>query len=299
MTAETTPAFSSSEKERRSADSEPVLYQSGTRAKLLERGKLDLNTLVHAIGDNLKLLLVGPIVAALIAFAVASAMPKWYTSVVYLNLDETAARIADARMRSNPVLDKVLSEYTPPKNTLEARRQYLEDNRRIVVAPGETLRTSKLFRMEYSDTSPQIAQKANSLLIEAWLESTKPPPNSRQALEAEIERTDSQTKSITELIDRLQKDAPSQVNQQGTQGELATPLVGLITKRDQNLAMLIGLRNLLNGISRDVIFGQPDLPEEPSWPRRGIIAGLAGFTTGLLLLIFVIVRRRFWSAPSQ
>ena len=104
-------------------------------------------------------------------------MPKWYTSVAYLNLDETGARVADARMRSNPVLDAVLSEYTPPKNTLEARRQYLEDNRRIVVAAGETLRTSKLFRMEYSDTSPQVAQKVNSLFIAAWLESTKPPPN--------------------------------------------------------------------------------------------------------------------------
>jgi hypothetical protein len=260
-------------------------------------GKLDLNTLVRVIGENLKLLLVGPAIAALIAFAVASAIPKWYTSVVYLNLDETAARVADARMRSNPVLDKVLSEYTPPKSTLEARRQYLEENRRIVVAAGETQKTSKLFRMEYTDTSPQVAQKVNSLLIAAWLESTKPAPNSRQNLEAEIDRVDTQAKSITELIERLQKDAPSLVNQQSMQGELATPIIGLITKRDQNLATLIGLRNSLNGISRDVVFGQPDLPEEPSWPRRGIVTGLVGFSTALLLLIFVIVRR-FWPASS-
>jgi hypothetical protein len=294
VTAETTPAFSSNEKERRSADSQPVLYQSGTRAKLTEKGQLNLNTLVRAVGDNLKLLLVGPIVAGLIAFAVASALPKWYTSVVYLNLDETGARVADARMRSNPVLDKVLSEYTPPKNTLEARRQYLEDNRRIVVAAGETQKTSKLFRMEYTDTSPRIAQKVNSLFIAAWLESTKPQTNSRQTIEAEIERTDTQAKSISELIDRLQKDAPTLLAQ-SLQGELATPILGLITKRDQNLATLIELRNSLQGKSSDVVFGQPDLPEEPSWPRRGVIAGLVGFSTGLLLLIFVIVRR-FWLA---
>ena len=47
----------------------------------------------------------------------------------------------------------------------------------------------------------------------------------------------------------------------------------------------------MNGLSHDVVFGSPDLPEEPSWPKKGIITILAGFVTGLLLLMFVILRR--------
>jgi hypothetical protein len=209
--------------------------------------------------------------------------------VVYLNLDETGARVADARMRSIPVLDRVLVDFKPPKDTLEARRRLIEENRRIVVAPGETQKTSSLFRMEYTDRDPHVAQKVNSLLLEAWLESTKPQPDRRATIEAEIERTTTQTKSISLLVERLEKDAPSLVAQ-SLQGELATPILGLITKRDQNLANLIAMKNSLNGVSRDVIFGAPDLPEEPSWPKRGIITLLAMAVTGLLLLTFVILR---------
>jgi hypothetical protein len=246
--------------------------------------------LVAVVFSNIKLLVLGPAIAGLLAFGITSALPKLYTSVAYLNLDENNARAADARMRSVPVLDKVLAGFNAPQSTLEARRRAIEENRRIVVAAGETQKTSKLFRLEYSNEDPRVAQKVNSLLIESWLESTKPPPEKRLAIEAEIERMDLQTKSISQLIERLEKDAPTLISQ-SLQGELATPILGLITKRDDNLSNLITLRSSLNGVSRDVIFGGPDLPEEPSWPRRGIISILTVAITALLLLLVLLLHR--------
>jgi hypothetical protein len=260
-----------------------------TGAKLAKDGQ-GLATLVAVIFSNIKLLLLGPAIAGLVAFGVTSVLPKSYTSVAYLNLDENSARAADARMRSVPVLDKVLAGYKAPQDTLEARRRAIEENRRIVVAAGETQKTSRLFRLEYSNEDPHVAQKVNSLLIEAWLESTKPPPDKRAAIEAEIERAEAQTKSISQLIERLEKDSPSLIAQ-SLQGELATPILGLITKRDDSLSNVITLRNSLNGLSRDVIFGAPDLPEEPSWPHRGIITILAVAVTALLLLLMVLLHR--------
>src|SRR5438552_1789354 len=100
--------------------------------------------------------------------------------------------------------------------------------------------------------------------------SVQPRPERRAIIEAEIQRTDTQTKAITRLIERLEKDATTLVAQ-SLQGELATPILGLIAKRDENLANLITQRNSLNGVSRDVIFGKPDLPQEASWPNRGVI----------------------------
>jgi hypothetical protein len=240
--------------------------------------------------EHLKLLLLGPAIAGLVAFGIASFLPKWYTSVVYLNLDETAARLADARMRSAPVLDKVLAGIKAPQSTLEANRRFIEENRRIVVAAGDTQKTAKLFRLECSDKDPVVAKNVCSLLIEAWLESTKPGPDKSASIQAEIERTDTQVKSISQLIDRLEKDAPTLVAQ-SLQGELATPILGLITKRDESLSNLIILRNSLNGISHDVVFGAPDSPEEPDWPKRGMITILAAVAAELLLLLFVLLHR--------
>jgi hypothetical protein len=292
VTTESTASSSNDPKARKNADPQTVSYQTGTRGRSSTGPAFGLEALGAAILESLKLLLLGPVIVGVVAFGIVNVLPKWYTSVVYLNLDETGARTADVLMRSTPVLDKVLTEFKAPRDTLEARRRFLEDNRRIRVAPGDIQRTSNLFRMEYSDRDPRVAQKVNTLFIEAWLESTRPPPEKRATIEAEIERTDLQAKSISQLIDRLQKDATSLVAQ-SLQGELATPLSGLIAKRDQSLAILITLRNSLKGLSRDVVFGTPDLPEEPSWPKRGIITLLAGFTAGLLLLMFVIFRR-FW-----
>lgn len=289
MTAESTVTSSGGSKERKSIDPGTGLHQAET-GKYPATGASGFRELVVAISNNLKLLVLGPVVAALVAFAVISVLPKWYTSVAYLVVDETGARVADARMRATPILDKVLAEFHAPGDTLEARRRFLDRNLRMVVAAGETQKTSGLFRLEYSDRDPRVAQKVNALFIDAWLASTQPRPDRRTEIEAEIERTDLQTKSITQLIDQLQKDAPSLVSQ-SPQGELATSILGLTTKRDQNLANLITLRRSLNGVSRDVLFGLSDLPEEPSWPDWKIVVPVTYFVTALLLLMFVILRQ--------
>jgi uncharacterized protein involved in exopolysaccharide biosynthesis len=250
-----------------------------------------LRSFIGVVSDNLKLLVLGTIVAGLIAFGLAGVWPKSYTSVAYLTIDENEAKTADARMRSTLVLDKVLAEFKVPEDTLEARRRHLEENRRIIVATGTSPKTPGLFRLEYSDRDPAAAQKINSSFIEAWLASTQPPPERRATLEAEIQRSDLQVQSISQLIDRLVKDAPSLIAPSSLQGELATPIASLIAKRDEGLANLTKLRDLLKGVSRDVIFAPPDLPEEPSWPKVGIITLLATFASALLLLVFVVLRR--------
>jgi hypothetical protein len=288
VTAKSTVTSPGDSKERKSIDPGTGLHQPGT-GKYPTTGASGFRELIGVISGNLKLLVLGPVVAALVAFGVASVLPKWYTSAAYLAVDETGARVADARMRSAPVLDKVLAEFHAPGDTLEARRRFLDRNLRMVVAAGETQKTSNLFRLEYSDKDPRVAQKVNSLFIDAWVASTQPRPDRRTEIEAEIERTDLQTKSVTQLIDQLQKDAPSLVSQ-SPQGELATSILGLTTKRDQNLANLISLRRSLNGVSRDVVFGLPDLPEEPSWPDWKIVTPVTYFVAVLLLLTFVILR---------
>jgi uncharacterized protein involved in exopolysaccharide biosynthesis len=252
---------------------------------------LSLDMLGALILENLKLLLIGPLVVGVVAFGIASALPKWYTSTAYLSLDEAGARSADSLMRSTPVLEKVLAKLDVPRD-----RRSLDSNRRIVVAPGEIQVASKLFRQEYSDRDPRVAQKINALFIEAWLDSTKPRPERRRAIEAEIERRDLQAKSISQLLDRLQKDATSLVTQ-SQQGELATPMMNLIEKRDDNLKALVELRESLNGISSDVVFGPADLPTVPSWPKKAIITILTVVVSTLLLLVFVILRR-FWFARN-
>jgi hypothetical protein len=241
--------------------------------------------LFATVSGNLKLLLLGPAVVGLVTFGIVSALPPWYTSVAYLKIDEADARTADALMHSTPVLDKVLSEFKAPQDTLVARRAFLDANRRIVVAPGEIQMTANLHRLEYSDRDPHVAQRVNSLFIDAWLDSAKLTSEMRMKTEAQIARRELEAKSVSEFLDRLQRDPSTPVSQ-------SSDALEMINNRDKNLAAIINLRSSLN-VSREMVFSVPDLPGGPTWPKKGMITILAGFVTGLLLLMFVILRR-FW-----
>lgn len=250
--------------------------------------------LLRIIATNLKLLIASALLAGIAGFAVASLKPKYYTSSAYLRIDENAARSANAVMSSPPTLDKVLSKTKVPGDTLEERRRFIDENRRIVVAPNEIPRTSKFFRLDFTSRDPRAAQQINTLLIEAWIEATKPPPFRASTLQTDIDRIESQTKTISDLLERLSKDAPTLLAENSMQGELATPMVALMAKRDQNRAAIAALKEQLLGVTEDVVFGPPDLPEEPDPSRRSLIAALSAIGGGLLMLAFLALRAGWW-----
>jgi uncharacterized protein involved in exopolysaccharide biosynthesis len=254
--------------------------------------------LLRIIAKSLKLLIAGALLAGVAGFIASSFMTKYYRSSAYLSFSEDWARAANSIMSSPQTLDKVLAKIKVPGDTIEARRRYIDSNRTIVVAPKELPRTSKLFRLDFTSDDPRIAQQVNSLFIESFIESTKPPPNKAGVIKADIERNETQAKSIADLLERLIKEAPSLVVQNSLQGELATPIAGLIAKRDQNLANVISLKQQLLGVSEDIVFWPPDLPEEPVWPQRGLIALLSAIGGGLLMFAFAALRDGWWRRAS-
>lgn len=239
------------------------------------------------LAANLKLLLIAPLAAGILAFAVVSFLPRSYTSVAYLSVDEAGAQAADARMRSIPVIDAVLSGSDVPGASVEARRDYIVRNTRIMAAPGLVRKTARLYRMEYSDRSPAIAQTIHLRLLEAWLQSTKPGPDERAASEAEIRRLDAQAKSIQTLIGDMEDDMrePALRKSRGTYVEM---IATLSIRQDETLGRLAALRSKLNGFSRDIVAGEPTLPDEPSWPNTAVIVILSVAATGLLLPILLM-----------
>jgi len=280
------------------ATSSPSEEHFETRHQNMSDSGPSIRKLAIALMVNLRLLILGPLIAGLVAYGIASLIPQWYMSVAYLALDQAGARDASVRMLSMPLLDKVLSNSNVPGATIEARRRYLAKNIRIVAAPGELAGQASLFRLEVSDKDPRAAQSTSSRLIEFWLDSTKPPPDRRAVLAADIERIEIQTKLVSQMIDRLQKEASSLVAPGSLAGELATPISNLVIRRDQNLEKLILFKRELNGLSHDVIFAPPNLPQEPSWPKKGIIAILTTVAAGLLLFMFVLLRD-FWPFPNR
>ncbi|HEV2154873.1 Wzz/FepE/Etk N-terminal domain-containing protein [Bradyrhizobium sp.] len=259
-------------------------------------GVPSLRDFVEIVWRNLKLLLIAPALAGLAAFVVTSVTPKWYTSVAYLTLDEPGARSADVIMRSSPVLDAVSRAVGDSEQASDALRDALDRNRRIVVAPGNVEGAAKLFRLEYSDRDPRRAQKINDAFISAWIDAEKPPSDAPSKVNADIGRIQLRLHSVSEVLDDLLNrvqaavDANQKNQNQQNQNEVAVKVRDLILANHLDFADVVAVLRKMRGVSRAVVFSEPSLPQEPSWPKRAIVSILAAFAAGLIAVIFVLLR---------
>jgi hypothetical protein len=259
---------------------------------LTVRDRLTPAGLTGLVLRNFVLFVLVALAAALVAAALAGVLPQRFTSTAYLQIDEASARAADALMSSEPVLDKVLTKIPVPGDTIEERRRRLDSERTITVARNEIARSSRLFRLDVIDSNPIGARAANIAFIEAWLEASRPNPLKREQLEAAIKRAEEEIKATSLAIERLQNTPhPDLSSENSLQGNPATPLVSLLSKRDQAFDILTGLKGELTGIAREsVLLGEPTLPEEPTWPRRSWVA-MIGAAAGVVLLFLVLLFR--------
>jgi hypothetical protein len=250
-------------------------------------------SLIHLVARNYALFILVPLVAGLAFAGAAGFLPKRFTSTAYLQIDEATARGADALMSSEPILDKVLTKISIPGQTLEERRRRLDNGRTIAVARNEAARTSRLFKLEVVNGSPNGARATNLAFIEAWLDASKPNRFKRDQIEGAIKRAEEQIKAASSIIDRLENSPPPDVTaEHSLQGNSATALVSLLSKRDQAYDNLTRLKIELAGLSRDaVLLGEPTLPEEPNGPKRIWAAAIGAAAGAVLLLAFLAFKR--------
>ena len=105
-------------------------------------------------------------------------------------------------------------------------------------------------------------------------------------------------------IERLQQEAKERVLRNTQGGEIAIPIFTMMSKRDEQLASIILIKNRLAGISRDVIVNPPHthLSTMLNRPRKIAIAILSGVAWVLLQLVLVLLGRSIMpglAAPEE
>jgi len=244
-------------------------------------GFLDLLVL---LAQNLKLLIIGPLLAGLCALAISFFVPKTYQSVAVLQAEQTTASL----MVTAAVLDPVIASLGLAKDeTVEEVRLELR-GKQIKTAVG---RNDKLLTLTVSDHSALQAQAiANALLRQTYLES-RPKANVRTRLEAQLaeareRRTNAQNASAA-LLKRLE------INGSGANAasELARGYAELLSATGTAQTQISALEAQLEGLSDAQVVQAPTLPLKPSQPKKGLIAIGVTLATGLFMLIFVFMRQ--------
>lgn len=274
-----------------------------------ERSEVSLLDLLLVVAENIKLLVLGPLVIGLIALAIAFAMPQSYVSQAILALPTAAVtdKAADtatnaavtpaqaaAMMVSPLVLDPLIENFKLDEGRpIQSARE--EFAKRVKVAVGK----DGLLRLNVTDHSAAQAQVLANAVIDGWLKSTVPGTQAREDLQKRLEVAQSGLKAVTALLDRLSVDGVVSLGKPLTRGEAGTSLVAVGELQAHYLADVLAIPRALQGLSRDVVKQPPTLPTEAVAPKKSLIAVLVVFGSGFVLLMFVFMRQAWRNAAAD
>ena len=265
---------------------------------------INLADLATAIIESIPRALAGGVIVGGLAATAVYVWPKTYTSTSYISISEFVAmrdksaaestsRDLEALIHSPIILDRIAKEYPDIldrawvlrlSNSQEAKRRVLNGHLRLKVANGGDRKTSELYSFEADSYSPTSAQALNGTVIKSLLDGTKLGPEKRRLVELRLERAENQLKSVSALIDRLERESSTLVVQ-GIFGELASPLANLFGQRTALITLVENLKMALDGVSSDVVKLPPSLPDEASSPKvlLFVCSAMAGATFLFLL----------------
>ncbi len=257
--------------------------------------EVSLLDLMLVAAENIKLLILGPLLAGLLALGVGYAWPQKFISNAILALPAVAPTPAQAAavMASPVVLDPIIGSLgLSGGRTLQSAR--VELAQQIKATVGKDL----LLRLDVTAETPAAAQTLANAIIDNWLKSTAPGKLDRADLEKRLGYAQKSLNSVTRLIERLTAEGAANLNQPLTRGEAGTSIVAVGELQARYLADVLNIPRTLQGLSRDVVLQPPTLPTEPVPSKKALMAILAALGTGFALLLFVFMRSA-WRGAAQ
>ena len=243
---------------------------------------IDLLDIALTVAENIKLLILGPIVAAVIAGGAYTLLPAKYESTTVLQIDQTHA----ALLTTAVVLDPVAVSFGFTKDsTVEAARLKLKNN--IDVNIGKL---DKLCTMVVLGSSPQEAQAVSKALLDQLYVVSRPRGSIKTRLETQkseaIERLATAQSAGAVFLKRVGTlDAKN-----GAGADLARGYADMLGSAAAAQAQISLIESQIEGVTAAVVLQQPTLAQAAKSIRLKVVLGAFVFV-GLLLLVFVLVRK--------
>lgn len=254
--------------------------------------EIDLLELLAVVAENLKLLILGPLVVGALALGAAYALPPTYESVSILHATKKITpQFVASLINSADVQEAVAQEMGLYQGA--TRSQRLRNMlARVSAAAG---RQGDLVTLTTRGETAEQAQQLNQAVLAHVYPLTLPAP-------AETARVQMQLKVLQDGMTSgtaLERSVVKQL-QLGSYSDGAARLYGELQsssgKRAGDIANLLAQ---LEGLSDANLVQQPTLPDLPAKPRKALIAIVAALAAGMLLLLFVFIRQSFRSASDD
>ena len=266
-------------------ESPPIDYAAEDEISLLD--------LLQTIVDNLRLLVIGPFLAGLLALVGAAYLPKTYESTAILKADQSHA----SQMLTASVLDPIAAKlgYTAQLLTDEARAKIKEQ-----VKASFNVK-DKLLTLTTQANTPQAAQNlAQDILAQTYLQS-QPRDNEKLRLQKQLAQAQDREKEANQTAQLLKTKLSSAGTMAGSTSayEVAQGYAQMIAVVKESQTSQLDIEKLLQGLDASALVQEATLPTRHINPKRGLVATITALATGFALLLFVFIRQALRNASQN
>ena len=252
--------------------------------------EISLVDVALTVAENLRLLIIGPIAAGLIALGVSSFLPKTFESVAILAVNDQPDRVASLGT-SAAVLDPVAKHLGLTKSaTKDAARAALRG--RVSIAVG---RRDGLLTLTAKGESGEAAQAlANAVLAELFVVVA---PKGQDVID--LEKSLALARSLYASNQVVIKRSSALMGSAKSENSVNADLQGYaeLIALQQSLAIQVANdERSLRGMTESSLAQRPTLPTQHLASKRLHVSVLAAMATGFALLFFVFIRKALASA---
>jgi LPS O-antigen subunit length determinant protein (WzzB/FepE family) len=255
-----------------------------------DEDEISLLDILVTLAESWRLLVFGPLIAAVLAGGLSFLLPKTYESVAIVRMTEAELALLNAA----PVLDPLIEKFG-----LLPEFDGVQDDARLHLAKklvGKVDKKTGLATITASANAPERAQELGKAAIHALLKALLPKGKNKDQIEQQILSNERIIASSSDAIEQLQKQigkaGQNDVGLDMVMKHYATLTADVASKQLQN----IELKKSLAVRGDEVYVQQPSLLQRKTSPKKGMVVLLALLASGFALLLFVFIRKAWRNA---
>jgi len=260
-----------------------------------EDDEIDLLDLLVVVAENLKLLILLPLLVGIVALGISYVIPQTFESSSILRAQKVGVSASEqliaSYIESADVLERVANEIQfQPALSPEQRLKALSEDIHVSVGKQNQLVTLKT----YGDT-PEAAQHLNEVVWQYVLPLTVPDPKEMARLQTQLKAEQESLLSGQKLQART-----AELLADGATAESTARLYGdLLAANSTRLRDIGALESKMEGLTSENLTQQPTLAERAIKPKKLLIAIAATLAAGFLVLLFVFARHALQGASQN
>ncbi len=255
-----------------------------------EEDEISLLDLLVVIAENLRLLVLGPLLAALLALGISSVLPRSWQSITLLRGGSpTLATVVTSPAVLLPV---ARVQGVPAGQSMDAA---VEDLRKRVKANFNA--KDQVLTVTVTADTPDAALALGNRIFDQLKLASAPAGPERARLEsqiADISRREEQLDGSIQALSARLRDAPGAASSNSVRS-----YGQVMSTAHQVSADRMAIAKQLAGVDESNLLQAPSLPDRPVSRKRAVVALVSALAAGFLLLLWVFARQAMRNAEAD